>query len=238
VIQDITLPAAFLAGLISFFSPCVLPLAPVYLGYITGTAVSQLDSSKRLTTLLHALFFVLGFGVLFVALGATAGLLGSLLYPILPYLTKIGGVILIIFGLHLTGLITIPFLAAEKRLEVDTGDRKNYWSSFLVGLVFAAGWTPCVGPVLSGILMLAADSATVARGATLLAFYTLGLGLPFLMVAALVDIAVPALRKAGRFLRIVSIIGGVLLIAMGFLLLTGLFVRVTAWFNALTVAGW
>ncbi|NLG28790.1 MAG: cytochrome c biogenesis protein CcdA, partial [Chloroflexi bacterium] len=117
-------------------------------------------------------------------------------------------------------------------------DRKDYWSSFLVGLVFAAGWTPCVGPVLSGILMLAADSATVARGATLLAFYTLGLGVPFLVVAALVDVAVPVLRKAGRFLRIVSIIGGVLLIAMGFLLLTGLFVRVTAWFNALTVAGW
>ena len=236
--QSISLPAALVAGLISFFSPCVLPLVPVYLGYITGTAVTRLDSSSRRTTLAHALFFVLGFSVLFVALGATAGLLGSLISPALPILIKAGGLILIVFGLHMTGLITIPFLSMEKRLEVRDSGRKNYWSSFLVGLIFAAGWTPCVGPVLSGILMLAADSQTAARGATLLAVYTLGLGLPFLGVAALVDVAVPALRKASRFLRYVSIAGGILLIAMGFLLLTGLFTQVSAWFNALTTAGW
>jgi cytochrome c-type biogenesis protein len=236
--QNVTLPAALLAGIISFFSPCVLPLVPIYLGYITGTAVSGLDSTKRLTTLIHAAFFVLGFGVLFVALGATAGLLGSLIYPILPYLTQGGGVILIILGLHMTGLITIPFLAMEKRLEMRQSGRRNYWSSFLVGVIFAAGWTPCVGPVLSGILMLAADSQTVSRGAILLALYTLGLGLPFLLVAALVDVAVPALRKMSKYLRIFSIVGGVLLIVMGFLLLTGLFTRVTAWFNALTNTGW
>jgi len=236
--QSVSISAAFVAGLISFFSPCVLPLVPVYLGYITGTAVSRLDSSKRLTTLIHALFFVLGFGVLFVALGATAGLLGSLIYPALPTLVKVGGVILILFGLHLTGLVTIPFLSMEKRLDVRDSGRKNYWSSFLVGVVFAAGWTPCVGPVLSGILMLAADSQTVARGATLLAFYTLGLGLPFLLVAALVDVAVPALRKANKYLRYISIVGGALLIVMGFLLLTGLFTQVSAWFNSLTNAGW
>jgi len=236
--ENVTLPAALLAGLISFFSPCVLPLVPIYLGYMTGTAVSGLDSSKRLTTLIHAAFFVLGFGLLFVALGATAGLLGSLIYPVLPYVIKVGGLILIIFGLQMTGLIKMPFLAMEKRLEMQRSGRKNYWASFLVGVIFAAGWTPCVGPVLSGILMLAADSQTVSRGATLLAFYTLGLGLPFLVVAALVDVAVPALRKMSKFLRSVSILGGVLLILMGFLLLTGLFTRVIAWFNALTNAGW
>jgi cytochrome c-type biogenesis protein len=238
VTENVSLPAALLAGLISFFSPCVLPLVPIYLGYITGTAVSGLDSSKRINTLIHALCFVLGFGLLFVALGATAGLLGSLIYPILPYLVKGGGVLLIVLGMHMTGLITIPFLAMEKRLDVRQSGRKTYWSSFLVGVVFAAGWTPCVGPVLSGILMLAADSQTVSRGATLLALYTLGLGLPFLVVAALVDVAVPALRKLSKYLRIVSVVGGVLLILMGFLLLTGLFTQVTAWFNALTNAGW
>ena len=235
--ENITLPAALLAGLLSFLSPCVLPLVPIYLGYITGTAVSSLDSSKRLTTLIHAAFFVLGFGLLFVALGATAGLLGSLVNTILPYLIKIGGAILIVLGLHMTGLITIPFLALEKRLELRQSERKNYGSSFLVGVVFAAGWTPCVGPVLSGILMLAADSQTVSHGALLLAFYSLGLGLPFLVVAALVDVAVPALRKMAKYVRIVSILGGVLLILMGILLLAGWFTRVTAWFNTLTNAG-
>jgi cytochrome c-type biogenesis protein len=231
--QNITLAAALLAGLISFFSPCVLPLVPIYLGYMTGTAASGLDRSKRAVTLWHALFFVLGFGLLFVLLGAAAGLLGGLLYRILPYLVKIGGLILIIFGLHMTGLITLPFLAMEKRLEMQTGRTKNYWTSFLVGIIFAAGWTPCVGPVLSGILILAADSATVTRGAALLAVYALGLGVPFLLVAALVDVAVPALRKLNRYLRWISIIGGALLIVMGFLLLTGLFEQIVFWFNSL-----
>ena len=230
--QNITLTAALVAGLLSFFSPCVLPLVPIYLGYMTGTAVSGLNESQRLRTLGHALFFVLGFGLLFVLLGATAGLLGSLLYPILPYLTKIGGVILIVFGMHMTGLLTIPFLNMEKRIELGEQPRNNYWTSLLIGVIFAAGWTPCVGPVLTAILILAADSQTAASGAGLLAVYALGLGLPFLGVAGLVDVAVPALRRMGRYLRIVSVAGGILLIAMGFLMVTGLFEQLIFQFNA------
>ena len=230
---NVTLAASLLAGLISFFSPCVLPLVPIYLGYMTGTAANLLDTGKRLTTLVHAMFFVLGFGILFVALGATAGFLGSFLYPIMPYIVRIGGIILIIFGLHLMQLISIPFLNMDKRFDLQGERPRNYWTSFLIGIVFAAGWTPCVGPVLSSILLLAADSQTVSQGALLLTFYAVGLGLPFLAVAVLVDIAIPALKRLTRYLRIISIAGGFLLIVMGFLMVVGLFDQFVAWFNTL-----
>jgi cytochrome c-type biogenesis protein len=132
----------------------------------------------------------------------------------------------------MTGMITIPFLNMERRLELGDQPRKNYWTSFLIGIIFAAGWTPCVGPVLAAILMLAANSQTVGSGAGLLALYALGLGVPFLIVAGLVDVAVPALRRMGRYLRIVSTIGGILLILMGFLLVTGLFEQIIFQINA------
>jgi cytochrome c-type biogenesis protein len=179
----------------------------------------------------HASFFVLGFGVIFVLTGAVAGALGGVIYTLLPMVVKIGGVILIVLGLHMTGLITIPFLAMEKRIELGRGHPKSYWRSFLVGVVFAAGWTPCVGPILGAILLLAADSQTATAGAGLLAIYALGLAMPFLFVALAVDVAVPALRRMGRYLRIVSIVGGCFLVAMGFLLLTGLWAMVVAWFG-------
>lgn len=229
-IPSISALAAFLAGALSFFSPCILPLVPIYLGYMTGTAVQELTGARRLAALGHALAFVLGFGVLFVLLGATAGLVGRLLYPALPYLLKVGGLLLIVMGLHFMGVITIPWLNMEKRLEW-RGQRKGYLSSFIIGLVFAAGWTPCVGPTLSAILLLAADSRTLGQGALLLAFYALGLGLPFLALAGILDIARPALQRASRYLHLASIVGGVLLVLMGVLLLTGLWGQVVAWFN-------
>ena len=229
--SNLSLATAFVAGLISFFSPCVLPLVPVYLGYMTGRVGLSEVARSRWQVVLHAVAFVLGFGMVFVALGATAGLLGRLIYPILPWVIKIGGVLLIIFGLHLLGLISIPLLHMDKRLDMRV-ERPSYWSSFLVGVVFAAGWTPCVGPVLTAILMLAADSQTVARGAGLLAVYALGLGVPFLVMAALMDAAAPLLRRMRRLVRVASIIGGVLLIVMGFALITGLFEVVVSWINA------
>ena len=224
--QRVAFATAVIAGLLSFFSPCVLPLVPVYLGYMTGTVASDTDPSHRLTTLVHAIFFVLGFAVIFALMGATAGFVGRIIGPVMPYLVKVGGVILIVLGLHLTGLISIPLLNVDKRLQLGTGRAKSYGTSFLVGLVFAAGWTPCVGPVLAAILLLAADTRTGGTGAMLLAAYALGLGLPFLAVAGMVDAATPLLRRASRYLRIASILGGGLLILMGFLLLTG-------WFDAL-----
>ncbi|MCD6519462.1 MAG: cytochrome c biogenesis protein CcdA, partial [Anaerolineae bacterium] len=221
--ESVTFPTAFVAGLLSFFSPCILPLVPVYLGYMAGTAASNLGQTKRLRVLGHAFFFVLGFGLVFVLLGAAAGLLGHAIDPIMPYVIKVGGLILIIFGLHMMGMISIPSLNMEKRLEIQEGKQGSYWSSFLIGVVFAAGWTPCVGPVLSAILILAANSQTATTGAGLLAIYAAGLGIPFLLVAGLINAALPLLRRASRYLHIASVIGGILLVLMGFLLLTGLF---------------
>jgi len=234
--QNISLTTAFIAGLLSFLSPCVLPLVPVYLGYMTGTAIGSFQKANRPKTLIHALFFVVGFSIIFVLLGAAAGLIGNIIYPIMPYVAKVGGLILIIFGLHTTGLVPIPFLNLEKRLEFTEGG-KSYWSSLLVGMIFAAGWTPCVGPVLSGILLMAADSQTVGAGAMLLAGYALGLGLPFLIVAGVVDTALPVLRKMNRHLHTVSVVAGSLLIAMGILLLTGLFDSLVFWLNS-TLSSW
>ncbi len=229
--QNVTLPLALLAGLLSFFSPCILPLVPVYIGYLTGTSVTKLEKKSRRDMLLHALFFVLGFGLVFVLLGVAAGLIGQIILPIMPYMVKAGGALLIVFGLHMTGLISLPFLHLEKRLDMPQ-DSKSYWASALVGMIFAAGWTPCVGPILSAILLMAANSETVTSGALLLMAYTLGLGVPFLIVAALVDVALPLLRKMNRHTRLVSVVAGGLLIIMGLLLLTGHFEPLLFWLNA------
>lgn len=230
--QDVTVAAALVAGLLSFFSPCVLPLVPVYLGYMTGTVAGELEGSGRLRTLAHAAFFVLGFGSMFTLVGAAAGLLGDVIYPIMPYLVRIGGLILIVFGLHMMGLIRIPLLGMDRRLDLARARRKSYWTSFLVGLSFAAGWTPCVGPVLSAILLLAADTQMAGKGAVLLATYSVGLGLPFLVVAGLVESALSASRRMGRVSRAIPIVSGILLILMGALLAAGLFQRFVFWLNA------
>lgn len=235
--EGITLLAALAAGLISFFSPCVLPLVPVYLAYMTGATSARPEGRSRLRTVAHALAFVLGFGLIFVGLGAGIGALGGLLYPVLPYLTKVGGLILIVLGLHTAGLIRVPWLQMERRVGLEAPRKRGLITSFLVGLIFAAGWTPCVGPVLTAILILAADSQTAARGATLLVAYTAGLGLPFMAVAGALDLAAPALRGLGRHLRVAGVVGGVLLIAMGFLLITDLFQAMIYWLNALAYRG-
>ncbi len=230
-LESVTLSAAFVAGLLSFFSPCVLPLVPAYLGYLTGMAVSSLGAGSRGRSLAHAALFVLGFSLIFVALGAAAGLLGRAVEPILPYLMRIGGLVLIILGLHLAGLITIPFLMMDKRLDVQR-QGGTLWSSFLIGVIFAAGWTPCVGPVLAAILILAADSQTAARGAALLSVYAAGLGLPFLLAAVGLDVVLPLMRRVNRYMRVLMVASGALLIVMGFLLLTGLFTPFIWWLNS------
>jgi len=230
--QGVTLVAALVAGLLSFFSPCVLPLVPIYLGYMTGTVSDETSGSRLLSTLAHATFFVLGFGLMFTLVGAAAGLMGRAVDSVMPHLVRIGGLILIVFGLHMMGVISIPLLSMDKRMELAGTRKKNYWTSFLVGFSFAAGWTPCVGPVLAAILLLAADTQTVAMGAALLAIYSLGLGLPFLASAVLASFARLATRRMGPILRVIPVISGVLLILMGGLLVAGLFRRFLFWVNA------
>lgn len=219
---SISLFLAFAAGLLSFASPCVLPLVPAYLGHLTGTAIhlQGAAAARRWSTFLHALSFVLGFSIVFTVLGASVGLVGYLFYGLLPVFERVGGIILIIFGLHTMGLLRIPFLYRQLKLEVDPARRWGMLSSFLVGAIFAAAWTPCVGPVLSGILVLAGTSGTVGRGALLLFVYSLGLGIPFLVAGMSLGWSNTFFRWLKRYGRAVSVLSGMLLVAMGVLVFT------------------
>ena len=227
--EDVSLFVAFGAGLLSFASPCVLPLVPAYLGYLTGATVAPDDPSapRWWITFSHALSFVLGFSVVFVILGASIGLLSHLFRGFLPILQKVGGVVLVVFGLHTTGWWKIPFLYRERRLQVDLARRWGLISSLLVGAIFAAAWTPCVGPILAGILILAGTSGSVGQGTLLLFFYSLGFGLPFLLAGLSLGWATSLLRRLNRYGRVVSIVSGILLIVMGFLVFTGTLARLT-----------
>jgi len=234
--QNITFALAFAAGLLSFLSPCVLPLVPIYLGYLTGSSLGMVEGEEappRRVTFLHALAFVSGFSVLFIALGASVGLVGYMLIDRIDLLAKIGGILVAVLGLHLIGVIKIPILYREKRLDVSRGGDPSYVASFVVGMVFAAGWTPCVGPVLAGILLLAGASGTVAHGAILLTVYSLGLGVPFLLTALLLSTAINQFRRLNRYMRVIEIASGLLLIAAGVLLFTGNLQVLNGYLNSL-----
>lgn len=231
--DTITLPLAFLAGFLSFISPCVLPLVPIYLGYLTGSVVSGESPPSRRATFSHALFFILGFSLVFVlAFGAPVGLLGQVMSRLTPFLVKAGGALLILFGLHTTGLVRIPLLAMEGRIEWHPGRDPSYLRSLLLGMTFAAGWTPCVGPLLGAILTLAFDAQSVGRALLFLITYSAGLGLPFLAVAWLLTAAVEGLQRWNRYLNIVSVVSGVFLIAVGVLLLSDAFQRLNTLLSA------
>jgi cytochrome c-type biogenesis protein len=227
--SSLTLSLAFLAGLLSFISPCVLPLVPVYLGYLAGSAVTGGSSPSRSTTFGHALLFVLGFSSIFVLVfGAPVGLLGQVMTRLTSVLVKMGGVLLILFGLHTTGLVRISLLAMERRVGWDVERDPSYLRSLLMGMTFAAGWTPCIGPLLGAILTLSLDAQSLSRAMLLLVAYSAGLGLPFLGVALLLSVAVDRLRRWNRYLRIVSWVSGMFLIVVGLLLMTDAFQRLTA----------
>jgi len=233
--QNITVVLAFSAGVLTFLSPCVLPLVPVYLGYLTGSTIGGEETPKRSTVLLHVLLFGLGFSLVFVLLfGLSVGYLGRFLAGFTDVLVKIGGLLLIVFGLHTTGLIQIPFLLMERRVEVGMDSSPTYLRSLLVGMTFAAGWTPCVGPLLGAILTLALDAQSVWQAVFFLSVYSLGLGIPFLVVAFLLTMATGWLRRLNRHLQIVSIVSGAFLIIVGLLLLTGTFQSLNSLFLRFT----
>lgn len=212
--------AAFLAGILSFLSPCVLPLVPGYVSLISGATVEDLHSDERHmlgTVMLHSLTFILGFSVVFIALGAVATSIGQLANEYHNLLAKIAGVIVIVFGLHLTGLLKIKALYADKRLhEVKGGS--SALGSFAVGFAFAFGWTPCIGPILATILVFAGAQETVLKGVLLLAVYSLGLAVPFLLTSLGVDRFLGFYTKFRRHLHTVEVVSGVLLIAVGVLI--------------------
>ena len=225
VIAEVTLGLAFVAGLASFLSPCVLSLVPVYVSYLGGQMVSnaavQFQISRR-RTFLHGLAFVLGFSIVFVTLGAAASAIGQALYDMRRILTRVGGIVVIIFGLHVMGVIAIPFLYYDTRRQVDTsGQGLNFFSSVLTGIFFSAGWSPCVGPVLGAILTLAFSAEGVNHGVYMLSAYSLGLAIPFLATALAIGQMSRLIRRLGKVRRAIEIANGLLLLLIGGLLFSG-----------------
>jgi cytochrome c-type biogenesis protein len=224
-ISNITLGLAFLAGLASFLSPCVLSLVPAYIGYLGGRsmAVAQDREPSRWDTFSHGLAFVLGFSVVFILLGVATSALGGVLYDARNWLAKIGGIVVVIFGLHMTHIIRIPFLEYDLRPQSQPDRQRGYISSFLMGIFFSAGWSPCVGPVLGAILTLSLSGGSVSQGAWLLTFYSAGLAIPFLLAALGIGWVTTILRKYGKVMHYVEIAMGVLLIIIGIMLFFGTF---------------
>jgi len=223
---------AFTAGLLSFLSPCVLPLVPSYVGFITGMTLPEVTGRRR-AALTHALLFVAGFSLVFVLLGASATALGRALNYYQVWLQRLGGVLIILFGLLCLGVFKVGLLTQERRLHLEHKP-VGYLGSALVGMAFAAGWTPCIGPVLGGILGLAATSSDVTRGMQLLAVYSAGLALPFLIAAVAVESFLDWFQRFRRFLPWVMRVSGVMLIVVGVLLVTGEFTRLAGWLQGLT----
>lgn len=217
---------AFIAGILTFLAPCTLPLLPGYLGFISGVSSKDLqdptkEKSARMKVFLNGLFFVIGFTFVFILLGTIAGLFGQFLAGYRMWLSRIGGIFVIIFGLFMLNVVKIPFLLKEKQIKIPViFKRGKPINSFILGLAFGAGWTPCVGPILGSILTLAAASATVFQGTFLLFIFSLGLALPFLVVAAGVGSALHYIEKLNKYLSFISVVGGLFLIFLGILLLT------------------
>jgi len=218
---SISVIAAFTAGLLSFLSPCVLPLVPVYLASLVGPEILESKASRRrLPIFLHSLSFVVGFSIIFITLGAIAGLTGFAINPSLALLNKIAGSLLIAFGVFMLAALKLPWLNFEKRLAPSLGNTTGYLRSLLIGATFSLVWTPCVSPILGGILTLALGSETAWHGASLLAIYSLGLGIPFLVIGVAFDSISPLLRRIHRYSNWIYIISGLLLITIGVLILT------------------
>ncbi len=232
--------SAFLAGLLSFVSPCVLPLVPVYLGIMSRNAIykdEKIRMPDRLYSIINSLLFVLGFSVVFIALGSTATFFGQMLRNYLVVIGRVGGVILIIFGLYYIGIryiriasVKIPFfsfLNTEKRFNMPEGLKAGYLWSFLFGVIFSFGWVPCVGMILSAILLLASRMETLFQGVMLMIVYSAGLGLPFILASIFIGFFSNLLKRINRHLNVISIISGVFLIILGIIFVTDTTTRIT-----------
>ncbi len=237
---EVTFAGALLAGLLSFLSPCVLPLVPAYLSFISGTSVSALRvhaAPMRGRTITQSIWFIAGFSMVFVALGASATLAGQWLLSHLAVLGKIAGAIIFIFGLHYTGLIRIPFLMMDAHIDTQRIKATHGMGALVLGAAFAFGWTPCVGPILGAILAVAGAQSSVMHGIGLLTVYSAGLGIPFLLAALATDRFIHWMQDFRRHLHAVEIISGILLMVVGALIFLGSFSTLSAllikWFPAL-----
>lgn len=240
--QEVTYIGAFVAGLLSFLSPCVLPLIPSYITYITGISFADLQAEHpshiiRQKSILHSFCFICGFTAVFVLLGASATFIGSFLNDNAFIIRKVGGVLLVLLGIHVTGLVPLKFLLGEKRVSIKHKPA-GYAGSFLVGIAFAAGWTPCIGPILAAILAVAATAERVYQGILLLLIYSLGLGLPFLLSALAMHQFLMVFNRFKKYIRIFEIITGAFLMVVGVLIysnwlsrLSGYMTSFYAWFE-------
>jgi cytochrome c-type biogenesis protein len=223
--ETITFSAAFAAGLLSFFSPCVLPLLPAYFSFITGLSLDELtqnSAENRQKVILSTLFYVAGFSFVFILLGASASFLGNLARDYAWVLRFFGGTVIIVFGLHLLGVINITALQFEKRLHV-TEKPLHLLGTFFIGMAFAAGWTPCIGPILTSILFLAGSQETVGQGTLLLAVFSAGLALPFIILSFFIHTILGFIRRTRKLIRVLNLVSGILLIVIGLLLISGKF---------------
>ncbi len=235
--DQLSLTVAMGAGALSFLSPCVLPIFPSYLSFVTGLSLEDMQTGReaamRQRIILSALLFILGFSLVFVSMGASLSLLGNLLYEHQGTIRRVGGVLIVLFGLQVAGWLRIPFLLHERRLELRQRPA-GYLGAFLVGVTFAAGWTPCVGPILGSVLSLASAAGTARAGTLLLAAYSAGLAIPFFLSALAVDRFFSVFDRFRRFLPVVNAVAGAVLIAVGALLVTNYFSALAALANRLT----
>ncbi|MFO7716635.1 cytochrome c biogenesis CcdA family protein [Desulfosarcina sp.] len=221
--ESISYPAALLAGVLSFFSPCILPLIPAYFTFITGLSLDELTGARttavRVQVIRKTLSYVLGFSLVFILMGASASLIGGAIFRYREWIRIIGGIMIILFGIHMTGLIRFRSLEFERRLQV----RKkplHFLGTFFVGMAFGAGWSPCIGPLLGSILIVAGNQETVANGIGLLSIYAAGLAIPFMVLALFVDRLMTFIKKASWSIRYINLTAGVLLLILGLLLVT------------------
>lgn len=229
--ENVTLFAAFIAGVLSFISPCVLPLIPGYLSFVSGVTLDEMRGTGTVTraptdvrrrAVIMSIAFVLGFSLVFISLGASATAIGTLLMEHLSLLGKIAGVVIILFGLHMMGVLRIGWLYSEKRMQT-SGKPAGFFGAMLVGIAFAFGWTPCIGPILAAILAVAATQESVGEGVKLLAVYSAGLGVPFIATSLAINKFFAASARIRKHYHAIEVVSGVLLVAVGVLIFTNRF---------------
>ncbi|MBW2603578.1 MAG: sulfite exporter TauE/SafE family protein [Deltaproteobacteria bacterium] len=221
--QTVSFPTAFVAGLLSFFSPCVLPLIPAYFTFITGFSIEELteeyNSEIRKKVFLSTFLFVLGFSLVFILMGASASYLGGLMVTYKKLIRIIGGILIVILGIHLTGLIRIPWLDFERRITLEKKPL-HFLGTLIIGMAFGAGWSPCIGPLLGSILIIAGSQETVWQGVILLGIYSAGLAIPFIIISIFINFLLIFIKKASKVLKYVNVAAGVVLIVVGLILVS------------------
>jgi len=237
IIDNISIFTAFVAGLLTFFSPCVFPLIPSYVLFIAGVSFEEINNLKKVETkiIINSLLFILGFSLVFISLGAAASLIGTVLFNFRSVLRIIGGVIIFILGLYISGFLKIPLMDMECRLNIRVKP-KGYLSSVLIGATFAFAWTPCVGPIVGSMLVLAGTEETISKGVLLLISYSIGLAIPFLLTAIGINSSLVYFKKMQKYIPVIKLISGIFLIIVGVLLITDYFSIISSYFTGISKA--